>query len=108
MKYQKVAFALAVISFLLLLMVIFSSKQYDVVVWKSPVMMPGVLFPFLFSSWVLALFAIAFNFIHSERALIFQNISLPRKKKWLPLLISLPSLVSFSWFLLRVSSAYKN
>lgn len=102
MKFNRYSTWLGVLSLLFLFVVLLSPNTYSILKWKNLVLCTGRLFPFLVISWCASFVAIALNFIDAERALVLDNICIPRKRKWMPLYLSAPAVISFVWFISQI------
>ena len=102
MKFKRFSTWLALSSLFFLFVVLLSPDEYSVLKWHNLVLQTGRLFPLILISWVSSFIAVALNFVYAERALFLDNISLPGKKKWTPLFLSIPALASFVWFISQI------
>mgnify|MGYP003596214867 CR=1 FL=1 len=98
MNYYKMALWLAIASIVLLLVILFSPAGFEIFQWKKSIFNAGALFLFLVSAWVLALLALAFNYIHAENLFVEDYEQVSRRRKYFPALLTIPSISSFLWF----------
>jgi len=104
MKYWKYSLWLSILSFTILIISLLLPASYSVFVWKKFGVDAGILFPVLLASWVMSLFAIAYNNIFADEIYLHKTNEaneMRRLKKYLPSLLSLPALISFVWFCCR-------
>jgi len=98
MNYYRFALWLSAASIIFLSLIVFSPTEYMVLQWKNLIFSAGLLFPFLLFSWICALFALALNFIYSEKLFIEEKTPVRRGKKYLPAFLCIPAAISFFWF----------
>jgi len=102
MNYLKISFWLSVLSTAVLLIVLLLPSNYFVLRWDKSVLNVGNLFPIMIACWLIAILSNTVNFIGIEKALVMDNVMIPQRKKWIPVFITVPSMLSFFWFIFQL------
>ena len=110
MKTWNYSLFLSITSFCNLLITFFLPGYYSTFRWGSQGADAGKLFPVMLLIWAISLVAFAMNNVFVDKCYVDNNLKMPALLKYLPSLLSIPSFISFIWFiytLLRGSQLFR-